>query len=94
MHYLLDKVLRFSHADFLKSFRADLGPLLGDTGLYALKRLHLLTKEDRSAPADLKKKINVATELVEKYLEAEFTVIGDEKKFNYINKFGPKKCPD
>ena len=38
MHYFINKVLRYSHADFLKAVRTDLGPILGNTGLWALKR--------------------------------------------------------
>lgn len=37
LKYYLKQVLRFNHADFLKAFKEDLGPLLGDTGLWALK---------------------------------------------------------
>jgi hypothetical protein len=35
--YFMKKVLHFSHDDFLTSLSADLGPLLGETGLWALK---------------------------------------------------------
>ena len=76
----------------MKSFRMDLGPILGNTGLWALKRYATMAKE--AGDKDLKKRISVATELVEKYLESGFDVLGDEKKFNFINKFGPKKMPD
>lgn len=33
-------------------------------------------------------------EIVEKYLENGLDVLGEEKKYNFINKFGPKKCPE
>lgn len=36
----------------------------------------------------------MATELIEKYLESGLDVLKEEKKYNFINKFGPKKCPD
>ena len=42
----------------------------------------------------MKKKAAVATELIEKYLESGLDVLKEEKKYNFINKFGPKKCPD
>ena len=35
--YFLRKVMHFSHEDFMTAFKVDLGPLLGDTGLWALK---------------------------------------------------------
>lgn len=92
MHYFIEKVLHFSHKDFLLTMRADLGPILGHTGLWALKRLSVKAKEDNDA--ELKKKCAVVTELIEKYLESGFEVLGVEKKFNFINKFGPKKFPD
>lgn len=92
MHYVLDKVLRYSHSDFLKAFRTDLGPILGNTGIWALKRLGTMAKE--SGDAELRKKVNVATELIEKFLENGFEALADEKKYNFVNKFGPKKCPD
>ena len=92
MHYFIEKVLHFSHKDFLKAMRIDLGPLLGDTGLWAIKRLGLCAKEQ--GDAELRKRCNVAGEIVEKYLESGFDVLGNEKKYNFINKFCPKKLPD
>ena len=41
----------------------------------------------------MKKKCQVAIELIEKYLDVEKEVLGDEKKYHFINKFSPKKCP-
>ena len=38
-------------------------------------------------------KYQIAIDLVENYLEKHLEVIGQEKKYNFINKFGPKKCP-
>jgi len=35
--YLVKQVLNFSHTDFLTALRVDLGPILGETGLWALK---------------------------------------------------------
>ena len=92
MHYFLHKVLHFSHKDFLLTMRADLGPILGHTGLWALKRLQVRAKEEGNT--ELKKKAAVVSELIEKYLESGLDVLSDEKKFNFINKFGPKKFPD
>jgi len=37
MQYLLSNVLRFNHSDFMKAIRQDLGPVLGDLGLWALR---------------------------------------------------------
>jgi hypothetical protein len=35
--YFIKKVLHFSHKDFITAFRVDLGPILGETGLWALR---------------------------------------------------------
>lgn len=32
-------------------------------------------------------------DLVEKYMESGTDVLGLEKKYNFINKYSPKKCP-
>lgn len=34
--YFIFTVLRFDHADFLKAMKLDLGPILGDTGVWSL----------------------------------------------------------
>jgi hypothetical protein len=33
-------------------------------------------------------------DIVEKYLESGLEVLGIEKKYFFINKYGPKKCPE
>ena len=33
-------------------------------------------------------------DLISKYLENEFDVLGKENKYNLANRYGPKKCPD
>ena len=43
---------------------------------------------------ELKRKVAVCTDIIEKLLENGFDVLGIEKKYNFINKYGPKKCPD
>ena len=34
--YFVKSVIRFNHKDFMRAFKVDLGPILGDTGLWAL----------------------------------------------------------
>ena len=92
LQYLINSVLRFDHKDFIKAIKIDLGPLLGHTGLWALRQLSNHAKEIKDN--ELKKKAAVATELIEKFLESGLAVLKEEKKYNFINKFGPKKCPD
>jgi hypothetical protein len=89
---MINSALRFSHKDFVRSIKLDLGPILGDLGLWSFKCLQDVAKE--KGDNELKKKIQTCCDIVEKYLENGLEVLGDEKKFNFMNKFGPKKCPD
>lgn len=45
LEYFINQVLRFDHKDFLKAVRMDLGPVLGDLGLWSLKCLIDMAKE-------------------------------------------------
>jgi len=76
----------------MRAIRLDLGPVLGDLGLWVLR-----CKLDEAKAAkdnELKKKLQVMIDLVEKYMESGTSVLEQEKKYNFINKYGPKKCPD
>jgi len=92
VHYMINSVIRFDHRDFLKAMKVDLGPVLGHTGLWALRQQINFAVETKDN--ELKKKAKVCLELIEKLIENNYDVIGEEKKYNFINKFGPKKCPD
>mgnify|MGYP004292816833 CR=1 FL=1 len=70
---MIDNVLRFDHKDFLKAVKIDLGPILGHTGLWALRQLSNQAKEANDK--ELKKKSAVAIELVEKYMESGLEVL-------------------
>jgi hypothetical protein len=37
--------------------------------------------------------VRVASEITELYLKSGVDILKEEKKYNFINKFGPKKCP-
>jgi len=39
IQYFINSVLRFDHQDFLKAMKIDLGPVLGDLGMWSLKCL-------------------------------------------------------
>lgn len=69
----------------------DLGPVLGDLGLWCLKDL-LDNAKQRKDP-EMKKKIQIVFDIVEKYISDGFAYLGIEKKYYFLNKFGPKKCP-
>lgn len=91
IQFMITQALRFSHKDFMKALILDLGPVLGDLGLWSLKCLQDVAFDKKDN--ELKKKIQVCYEIVEKYLENGLDTLKDEKKYNFMNKFGPKKCP-
>ena len=92
MKYFVNQVLRFNHRDFMHAIRQDLGPLLGDTGLWAIKNYQ--TYQAEKGNEEKKKMARTAYELVQKYLESGFDNLGKESKYNLANRFSPKKCPD
>ena len=92
LKYMFDKVLRFNHSDFIKAIKIDLGPILGDFGAWSAK-CHL-DKAKESGDSETKKKYQVILDVIEKYMETGLDVLSDEKKYNFMNKFGPKKCPN
>ena len=69
-----------------------MGPLLGETGLWALKNYQV--RQADKGNEEKKKMARTASDLVTKYLESGFDNIGKETKYNLANRFGPKKCPD
>ena len=90
--YFINKVMRMDHADFIRALKTDLGPMIGDTGLWALKNYQ---EAQTLKGNDEKKKIaRCAIDLMTKYLDSGMDVLGVEKKYNMLNRFGPKKCPD
>jgi hypothetical protein len=83
--------MRFDHKDFMRAMRTDLGPILGDTGVWALK--NYLTLQTVKGNDEKKKIARNAIDLLSKYLETGYDIIGVESKYNLLNRFGPKKQP-
>jgi len=83
--------MRFDHKDFVRAIKTDLGPLLGDTGLWALKNYQ--TYQTMKGNDEKKKIARNAVDLITKYLETGLDMLGSENKYNMLNRFGPKKCP-
>jgi len=92
MKYFLRKVLHMNHEDFMTSFRVDLGPLLGECGLWALKNYE--TRMSEKGKDDKKKKARVAIDLITDYLNNNWENLGKLTKYNLKNRYGPKKLPD
>ena len=67
-------------------------PLLGEMGLWVLT--NYANKQREKGKTEKRKMALVAVEIVKKYLESGFEYLGKEGKYNLINKFGPKKCPN
>ena len=89
--YFVSQVLRFDHKDFLRAIKTDVGPLLGDTGLWALKNYQM--RQTQKGNEEKKRMARTAIDLVTKYLETGLDVLSVETKYNMLNRFGPKKCP-
>jgi len=85
-------VLHYDHADFLKAMNLDLGPILGDLGKWCIKCMQDQAKI--SGNTELKSKFQVMHEIIEKYEETAMDVLSVEKKYNFMNKFCPKKKPE
>lgn len=88
----MKKVMHFSHDDFITSLRVDLGPLLGECGLWALRNY-----EARMADAgkdEKKKKARNAIDLISEYLENGLDNLGKLVKYNLKNRYSPKKLPE
>ena len=82
-------MLHFNHQDFLTALRVDLGPLLGETGLWALKNYQV--RQIEKGNDEGKRKARVAMDLITNYLENGFDSLGKESKYNLQNRFSPKK---
>ena len=89
--YFVSQVLRFDHKDFVRAIKTDVGPLLGDTGLWALKNYQM--SQTQKGNEEKKRMARNAIDLVTKYLETGLDILGVENKYNMLNRFGPKKCP-
>jgi len=90
--YFMNKVMRMDCLDFQRAIKTDLGPILGDTGMWALK--NYMAMQTQKGNLEKKKIARNAIDLLTKYLETGLDVLGIENKYNMLNRFGPKKCPD
>ena len=90
--YLTKQAIHFSHSEFIKAVKLDLGPLLGEVGLWVLT--NYCSRQKDKGKTEKRKKGLIAIELIKSYLEAGFDYIGKENKYNFINKYSPKKLPN
>ena len=92
MKYFVKKALHFSHLDFMKAAKMDLQPLFGEIGVWALT--HYAAKQKAKGNQEKLKACRTAIDIVKNIMEHNLSYISVEKKYNFINKFGPKKMPD
>ena len=90
--YAINQVLHFSHNDFLMAMRADLTPLLGNTGLWVVRNYRVRYAEE--GDDDKKKRAMVVLEIIQNFLDNGFEQLQRVNKYNLMNKFGPKKMPN
>jgi hypothetical protein len=90
--YFVNKVLHFSHRDFMMALRADICPLLGDTGLWMAKQY--MVRQTEKGNDEKKKKARVVIELIQNYMDNGFEGLKKESKYNMLNRFSPKKLPN
>ncbi len=74
-------------------------PAMKDQGprgssLFLTETAQAIKVSEMAGQGKLKKKLQTCIDIVESYLESGLDVLGQEKKYNFINKFGPKKCPE
>lgn len=91
VRYFVKQVLHFDHSDFLKAIKEDIQPLLGELGIWALTNYSMRQKE--KGLQEKRKMAQVAIEIVKSYLEHGLDNLGQENKYNFLNKFSPKKLP-
>ena len=72
--------------------KIDVGIILGSLGQWVIK-CHIDLAKERDDKEE-KKLYQTISDLIEKYLENSWETLGLEKKYNFLNKYGPKKCPD
>lgn len=70
----------------------DLGVILGDVGKWVIDCM--LNDAKERGDKDAKKLLSCASDIIESYMENGLDVLSQEKKYNFMNKFGPKKFPD
>ena len=76
----------------MKAIKCDLGPLLGEVGLWVLTNYSNRLKE--KGKTEKRKGALIAIDIVKNYLENGLDYLSKESKYHFINKLSPKKFPD
>lgn len=74
VEYFVKHVMFFDHEDFLTALKVDCGPIMGETGLWALKnyeqRLAIRGKDEK------KKLVRNAYDLISEFMESGYDKLG------------------
>lgn len=89
--YFVKHVMFFDHEDFLTAMKVDLGPILGETGLWALKNYE--QRMELKGKVEKKNLIRNAHDLIAEYMENGYDKLGKLSTYNMKNKYCPKKMP-
>lgn len=92
MKYFIREVMHFEHTDFLTALSCDLGPLMGETGLWLMQNYE--TRMHDKGNAEKRKKAKVAIELTQEYISNGLDKLGKPTMYNMKNKYCPKKLPN
>lgn len=85
-------MLHFSHSDFIKAIKQDLGPVFGECGLWVLTNMANRYKD--KGKTEKRRKAQVSIDMVKSFLESGLDYLSKENKYNFMNKFCPKKMKD
>lgn len=91
--YFAKQVLHFNYSDFKIAIRDDLPPLFSNVGQWIMENWFGRLKETGEDKV-LEKKIKVCLDIMKKVEDKGLEYFDKESRYNLINKFGPKKCPD
>lgn len=90
--YMVDTVLRFDHADFLKAVTDDVPPLVSEVGIWILE--NSIVREKELGNTERMKQYKTCLDIVKKIMDKGIDYFSKEGKYHLMNKFSPKKCPD
>lgn len=92
MKYFMNEVMHFEHEDFLTALSVDLGPLLGETGLWFIHNYEIRQQDKNKT--EKRKLAKVAQELISEYMANGLEKLGKLSMYNMKNKYCPKKLPN
>lgn len=90
--YMVEKVLRFDHKDFLTAVRDDIPPLISEVGVWLFEVA--INREKETGDKEKLKKLKTCLDIIKKIMDKGVEYFEKEGKYHLMNKYSPKKCPD